>query len=89
MFVASLDGFGETVAAIAEALAAAGYAVEEHDKSGGLGDIWEDIGEGLASSRSPRPAATPRSRYRRRSSSCAALGRVPGIGLVVHLDNAR
>lgn len=48
VFVARLESFGEVAAAMAGALQDAGYTVLEHDKTGGLGDVWDGIGEGLA-----------------------------------------
>jgi hypothetical protein len=89
VFVASLDGFGEIVATIAGALAADGYAVEEHDKSGGLGDIWEGIGEGLAEFEVTPPGgdATVQVQASFFELRCPPV-EVPGIGLVVHLDDA-
>lgn len=89
VFVASLDGFDETVAAIAGALAAAGYAVEEHDKSGGLGDIWEGIGEGLAEFEVTPPGGNSTVQVQASffELRCPPV-KVPGIGLVVHLDDA-
>jgi hypothetical protein len=48
VFFGRTDDLAEATPAIEAALAAAGYGVESVDKTGGLTEIWEDAGEGLA-----------------------------------------
>jgi hypothetical protein len=76
-------------AAALDALERHGYQVEEHDKSGGLGDWWPEAGEGLAELEvtdpgSDRIVQVQASHFELR---CAPVD-MPGIGLVVALDDA-
>lgn len=90
VFVASLAAFDEIAAAMASALEAAGYTVEEHDKSGGLGDVWEGMGEGMAELQVIPPGGSGGSVQVQASFFellCPPV-EIPGIGLVVHLDDA-
>jgi hypothetical protein len=89
VFVTSLAGFDETAAAMAAALANAGYTVEEHDKSGGLGDIWEGFGEGMAELEVTPPGSGDSVQVQASFFEllCPPV-EIPGIGLVVHLDDA-
>lgn len=89
VFVTSLVGFDETAAAMASALADAGYTVEELDSSGGLGDLWEGLGEGMAELEVTPPGGEDSVQVQ--ASFFALLCppvQIPGIGLVVHLDDA-
>ena len=89
VFVTSLVGFDEVAAAMAAALADAGYTVEEHDKSGGLGDIWEGLGEGMAELQVTPPGGDDSVQVQASFFEllCPPVD-IPGIGLVVHLDDA-
>jgi hypothetical protein len=48
VFFGRTDDLANAAPAIEAALVAAGYGVAPVDKTGGLADIWEDAGEGLA-----------------------------------------
>jgi hypothetical protein len=89
VFVGSLAGFGEVAAAMSAALADAGYTVEEHDESGGLEGIWEGLGEGLAELQVTPPGSGDSVQVQASFFEllCPPV-EIPGIGLVVHLDDA-
>jgi hypothetical protein len=74
---------------MATALADAGYTVEEHDDSAGLGGIWEGLGEGMAELQVTPPDSGDSVQVQASFFELLCLPvEIPGIGPVVHLDDA-
>jgi hypothetical protein len=88
VFFGTIGELADATPAIEAALAAAGYSVTPIDKTGGLTDIWEDAGEGLAE----WEVATPDGEHVVQVQAghfdvLAKPVRVKGIGPVLALDD--
>jgi hypothetical protein len=88
VFFGRIDELADATPAIEAALAAAGYSVTPIDKTGGLTDIWDEVGEGLAE----WEVATPDGEHVVQVQAghfdvLAKPVRVKGIGPVLALDD--